>query len=376
ANRALRTLCLAHIDYASPADLPEGYELDSPDAETMVLDAIVGIQDPLRGDVKEAVATAQRAGVMVRMVTGDNINTAMAIGKECGIYDPDYGVALEGPVFRAMSPAQVDEILPRLQVLARSSPNDKYLLVTRLNGHGIPDGEKEWLELHDKDGGLGLSWESHKDMLLPGYKQEWRRLRKSGHGEVVGVTGDGTNDAPALKAADVGLSMGITGTKVAQNASDIVILDDRFSSIVKAIMWGRGVYDNIRKFLQFQLTVNVVALLIVFIGALSGMDPPLNPLMMLWVNLIMDTMGALALGTEAPTMSLLDRRPYKRNARLISFPMLRNILVQSTFQLILLLWLLFDIQTLFPGTQEDNACEGWNVSNDADIVVGVTCSEY
>ncbi|CAN0443880.1 unnamed protein product, partial [Hapterophycus canaliculatus] len=120
--------------------------------------------------------------------------------------------------------------------------------------------------------------------------------------------------------------------QVAQNASDIVILDDKFSSIVKAIMWGRGVYDNIRKFLQFQLTVNVVALLIVFIGALSGKDPPLNPLMMLWVNLIMDTMGALALGTEAPTLELLDRRPYKRNAPLISRPMFRNIMVQSIFQ--------------------------------------------
>lgn len=112
------------------------------------------------------------------------------------------------------------------------------------------------MELHDKEGTLGLSWETHKDLLMPGYKQEWQRARKGGQGEVVGVTGDGTNDAPALKAADVGLSMGITGTKVAQNASDIVILDDKFSSIVKAIMWGRGVYDNIRKFLQFQLTVN------------------------------------------------------------------------------------------------------------------------
>ncbi|CAN0554100.1 unnamed protein product, partial [Ectocarpus sp. 12 AP-2014] len=208
------------MDYASTSELDEGYEIDSPDADTMVLDAVVGIMDPLRGDVTEAVATAQSAGVMVRMVTGDNINTAKAIAKECGIYDPDYGVALEGPVFRAMSPAQVDEVLPRLQVLARSSPNDKYLLVTRLNGHGIPANEEEWRNLHDKDGDLGLSWDAHKDLLLPGYKEEWKRQNKSG--EVVGVTGDGTNDAPALKAADVGLSMGITGTKVAQNASDIV----------------------------------------------------------------------------------------------------------------------------------------------------------
>eukprot|EP00752_Nemacystus_decipiens_P003489 g3222.t1 len=377
ANNALRTLCLAHMDYASKSELDEGYEIESPDADNMILDAVVGIMDPLRDDVKDAVATAQHAGVMVRMVTGDNINTAKAIAKECGIYDPDYGVALEGPVFRAMSPAQLDEVLPRLQVLARSSPNDKYLLVTRLNGVGIPADEEEWKELHDKDGSLGLSWEAHKDALLPGYKSEWKLQNKSG--EVVGVTGDGTNDAPALKAADVGLSMGITGTKVAQNASDIVILDDKFSSIVRAIMWGRGVYDNIRKFLQFQLTVNVVALLIVFIGALSGKDPPLNPLMMLWVNLIMDTMGALALGTESPTLKLLDRRPYKRTAPLISRPMFRNIMVQSIFQLALLLFLLYDPHTLFPGILKDNACREWSVASQVDEpaeVNGYFCSDY
>eukprot|EP00903_Cladosiphon_okamuranus_P006006 g5926.t1 len=376
ANNALRTLCLAHIDYASASELDEGYEIESPDADNMILDAVVGIMDPLRGDVKDAVATAQHAGVMVRMVTGDNINTAKAIAKECGIYDPDYGVALEGPVFRAMSPAQLDEVLPRLQVLARSSPNDKNLLVKRLNGHGIPADEEEWKEMHDKDGSLGLSWAQHKDLLLPGYKEEWKLQNKSG--EVVGVTGDGTNDAPALKAADVGLSMGITGTKVAQNASDIVILDDKFSSIVRAIMWGRGVYDNIRKFLQFQLTVNVVALLIVFIGALSGKDPPLNPLMMLWVNLIMDTMGALALGTESPTMALLDRRPYKRTAPLISRPMFRNIMVQSMFQLGLLLFLLYDPHSLFPGIQKDNACKSWSIDEDdpSPIVEGRFCSDY
>ena len=127
---------------------------------------------------------------------------------------------------------------------------------------------------------------------------------------------------------------------VAKEASDIVILDDNFSSIVKAVMWGRSVFDNIRKFLQFQLTVNVVALALTFASALTGYQLPLNAVMMLWVNLIMDTMGALALGTEPPSPALLERRPYRRNASLISYPMIRNIAIQSIFQLILLCYLL------------------------------------
>ena len=127
---------------------------------------------------------------------------------------------------------------------------------------------------------------------------------------------------------------------VAKEASDIVILDDNFSSIVKAVMWGRSVFDNIRKFLQFQLTVNVVALVLTFASALTGYQLPLNAVMMLWVNLIMDTMGALALGTEPPSPVLLERRPYRRNASLISYPMIRNIAFQSVFQLVLLCYLL------------------------------------
>lgn len=382
AENALRTLVLAHKDFKKASELPPNWRDSPPDNDNLTLDCIVGIIDPLRSDVKEAVRIAQQAGVTVRMVTGDNIATACAIARQCGILTPT-GLAAEGPTFRKMKPVDVDAILPRLQVLARSSPDDKFLLVTRLNGYGIPEDRAAWEEKFKAR--EGVTWENDRDSLLPGYREEWEKTRPEG-GQVVGVTGDGTNDAPALKAADVGLAMGITGTKVAQSAADIIILDDRFSSIVKAISWGRSVFDNIRKFLQFQLTVNTVALFLVFIGALAGFEPPLNAVQLLWVNLIMDTMGALALGTEMPTPALLQRKPYKRSASLISWPMWRNIICQAIFQLILLLVLLFQGAELFGVPVNEENCfkfsttssnTKWDPTTGAKSSTGtIGCSSY
>lgn len=302
AERSLRTIGMLYKDYAEwppvgahrMEDDPNMADFDSIFNDMTFL-GLVGIMDPLRPGVTEAVASCQNAGVIVRMVTGDNVVTARAIAKECGIYTD--GVVMEGPAFRQLTESEMDDILPRLQVLARSSPEDKRILVRRL-----------------------------KEL-----------------GETVAVTGDGTNDGPALKMADVGFSMGIAGTEVAKEASSIILMDDNFSSIVKAMMWGRAVNDAVRKFLQFQLTVNITAVLLTFVSAVSSSDRTsvLTAVQLLWVNLIMDTFAALALATDAPTPEILNRKPTPKSASLISLNMWKMIIGQAIFQLVVTFVLYF-----------------------------------
>jgi len=346
ADRSLRTVILAHRDFSGALSADLSHENVANLESNLILDGLVGIMDPLRPDVTKAVSLCKASGIVVRMVTGDNLKTACAIGQQCGIYTPEQGgIAIEGPVLRTLTPKQLDAAIPTLQVVARASPKDKLLLVTRLNGKALPKTREQWEQQHPES-----NWDTDRDRLLPGYYDEWLSSLqyRNAAPEVVGVTGDGTNDAPALRAADVGMSMGISGTEVARSASDIIILDDNFSSIVKSILWGRNVFDNIRKFLQFQLTVNLVALTLTLIGAIAGFnEPPINAVMMLWVNLIMDTMGALALGTELPHDGLLGRRPYKRNANLVNRVMWRNIIVQAAYQLIVLYYIMMEGHSVF-----------------------------
>ncbi|XP_063288787.1 plasma membrane calcium-transporting ATPase 3 isoform X2 [Pelobates fuscus] len=309
----LRTIGIAYRDLPGIPE-PE-WENENEIVGDLTCIAVVGIEDPVRPEVPEAIRKCQRAGITVRMVTGDNINTARAIAAKCGIIQPgeDF-LCLEGKEFNRrirnekgeIEQERLDKIWPKLRVLARSSPTDKHTLVK-----GIIDSTV----------------------------CEQR--------QVVAVTGDGTNDGPALKKADVGFAMGLAGTDVAKEASDIILTDDNFSSIVKAVMWGRNVYDSISKFLQFQLTVNVVAVIVAFTGACITQDSPLKAVQMLWVNLIMDTFASLALATEPPTESLLLRKPYGRNKPLISRTMMKNILGHAVYQLIIIFTLLFVGEIIF-----------------------------
>ena len=268
-------------------------------ASNLMFAGIVGIEDPIRSDVKEAVEKCLLAGIDVKIVTGDTMATAREIGRQIGIWKDSYTEQniIDGRSFSALSKTELLERVDDLKIIARARPMDKKRLV--------------------------------------------EALRQKNH--VVAVTGDGTNDAPALNAAHVGLSMG-AGTNVAKEASDITIIDNSFASIVRAVKWGRSLYQNIQRFLLFQLTVNVAACLLVLCGAFMGTESPLTVTQMLWVNLIMDTFAAFALSALPPTDKVMADKPRDRNAFILDKTMLTNILGVGLFFFVLLLALLYIFQ--------------------------------
>ena len=324
AMQSLRTIGLCYRDFTSwppkGATLLETGEVAYEDlSHDLAFLALTAIEDPLRYGVSEAVRSCGKAGVQVKMCTGDNLITARSIASQCGIYTSG-GIVMEGPAFKQLSDADLTEIAPRLQVLARSSPEDKKRLTEKLKSLG----------------------------------------------NVVAVTGDGTNDGPALKAANVGFSMGIAGSEVAKEASDIILLDDNFSSIVNAIMWGRCVNDAVRKFLQFQITVNIVAVIVTFVTAVADNEQTsvLTPVQLLWLNLIMDTLAALALATDPADPKSLERKPDRWSTPLITAEMWKQITVQSVYQLVLILVLNFAGKSIL----NMHSQERWKrVSNDVEL---------
>lgn len=302
-NRAMRTLGFAF-------DILDENEVAIVDgkvaAEHLHFIGIAAIADPVRADVPAAVKECIDAGISIKIVTGDTPATAREIGRQIGLWtnaDTDNNI-ITGPEFAALTDEEVMNRVLDLKIIARARPMDKKRLVESLQKKG----------------------------------------------QVVAVTGDGTNDAPALKAAQVGLSMG-DGTSVAKEASDITIVDNSFASIGKAVMWGRSLYQNIQRFLLFQLTVNVTACLIVLIGAFMGTESPLTVTQMLWINLIMDTFAAMALASLPPSESVMADKPRNREAFILNRPMLSEIFGVGGFFFVMLFFFLLvfkhaDVQSL------------------------------
>lgn len=288
-KQAMRVIAFAHKELAEMEDF-SAKEAHRRMESDMVFDGFVAIADPLRSDVYDAVAACRSAGVGVKILTGDNIVTATAIAKELDLL-ADGCVALEAKEVEEMSDRQLQKMLPKISVIARSTPTVKMRVVKLLKAQG----------------------------------------------DVVAVTGDGINDAPALKNADVGIAMGISGTEVSKEASDIVLLDDSFATIVKAVEWGRNIYENFKRFISFQLTVNIASVICVFVSVLMGLPAPFTALQLLWINIIMDGPPALTLGLEPGYSDLMRRRPTNRSENIISKGMLARITATGVYMSVVFL---------------------------------------
>ena len=296
-NRAMRTLGFAYQILNDGDKALDGNRIV---VDRLCFIGVAAIADPVREDVPAAVKECVDAGISVKIVTGDTSGTAKEIARQIGLWDDAKDTErniITGPEFAALSDAELEERILDLKIISRARPMDKKRLVESLQ-------------------------------------------KKN---QVVAVTGDGTNDAPALRAAHVGLSMG-DGTSVAKEASDITIIDNSFCSIGKAVMWGRSLYQNIQRFLLFQLTVNVTACLLVLCGAFMGTESPLTVTQMLWINLIMDTFAAMALASLPPSESVMKDKPRDRNAFILNKPMLREVIGVGCFFFLMLLGMLYIFQ--------------------------------
>ena len=290
--KSMRTLAFAYKVINNTMDevaltCEEDFNIDGDiekydNSKDLIFSGFVGIVDPLREGVKESIEIAYEAGVKVKMLTGDNINTAKAIGNELGLLDGGKK-AVEATYIDVLSDEELRKEINDISIVARSKPDTKMRIVQALQANS----------------------------------------------EVVAVTGDGINDAPALSKADVGISMGISGTEVSKNASDIILTDDSFSTIVDGIKWGRGIYENFQRFIQFQLTINIVAFVIAVISQVMSIEMPFTTIQLLWVNIIMDGPPALALGLEPVRDYVLKRKPIRRNAGIIARSMAVNIFINA-----------------------------------------------
>lgn len=291
-DKAMRVIAFAHKHVAKEIDYTDEKEHAKMESE-MHFDGFVAIEDPIRPEVFEAVKTCNKAGISLKILTGDNIHTAKAIAGQLGILKDD-SIAITAAEIEAMSDEELEKCLPSVAVIARSTPSLKLRVVKTL-----------------------------------------MRL-----GNAVAVTGDGVNDAPAIKYADVGVAMGVAGTEVAKEAADIVLLDDSFATIAKAVRWGRGIYKNFQRFITFQLTVNLASVLTVIVSILTGFASPFNALQLLWINIIMDGPPALTLGLEPLRTDLMKEKPIPRDANIITSAMLTKIIVNGVW-----ISLIFMLQT-------------------------------
>ena len=335
AEASLRTIGLAYSDIGPDVDLnavdEEGFPMI--EREKLVLLAIAGIKDPVRPEVPEAVLICQRAGITVRMVTGDNEITARAIAKECHIIEnEETAVVMEGKHFYEEIGGIICENCKDVEVCTCAKDERKKKDGQKVRNDVVKNLEK-FKEITEGLRVLARSRPEDKYALVTGLKQL---------GNIVAVTGDGTNDAPALRKADIGIAMGLAGTEMAKEAASIILMDDNFASVVNAVKWGRNIYDNIRRFLQFQLTVNIIAVTCAVVGAFTIQQSPLTAVQMLWVNLIMDTLASLALATEPPSDEHLKRKPYNRKEYIVSKIMWKHIMGQAVMQLVILFVLMYD----------------------------------